>query len=66
MEHERLPYGGMTPEEIDALAERAADKAIAKFYEAVGQSVLKKIVWLAGIAVVGLCLFLAGKDALPK
>jgi len=63
---DRQPYGGMTPEEIDSLAERAAEKALAKVYADIGQSVLKRIAWIAGVAVVSLVIFLAGKDALIK
>ena len=33
----------MTPEEIDSLAERAAEKALTKVYADIGQSVLKRI-----------------------
>lgn len=62
---ERAPFGGLTDAEIDAIAERAAKKALQSVYAEVGQSVLKKMAWLAGVAVLGLALWLIGKDALP-
>jgi hypothetical protein len=31
----------------------------------VGKSVLKKLAWLTGVVVVGLALWLIGKDAVP-
>lgn len=62
---ERAPFGGLTDAEIDAIAERAAKKALQSVYAEVGQSVLKKLAWLAGVAVLGLALWLIGKDSLP-
>ena len=62
----REPFGGLTDAEIDAIAERAAKKALQSVYAEVGQSVLKKAAWLCGLVVVGLALWLAGKDALLK
>lgn len=65
MSGSRLPYGGMTQEEMDSLVERAATRAIEKVYAEVGQNVLKKLAWLVGLVVIGLALWLAGKNALP-
>lgn len=65
MNEERAPYGGMTPDEMDALVERAATRALEKVYAEVGQNVLKKLAWLVGLVVVGLALWLAGKNSLP-
>lgn len=61
----REPFGGLTDSEIDAIAERAAKKALQSVYAEVGQSVLRKLAWLAGAAVLGLALWLIGKDSLP-
>lgn len=65
---ERLPFGGMTPEEIDAIAEKAATKAMEHVYSEIGKSVIRKLVWLVGIVVFSLMVWLAGKNALqiPK
>lgn len=65
MSQERLPFGGLTEMELDAIAERAAKKAFQIVYAEVGQSVLKKLAWLAGVVVIGLALWLIGKDSLP-
>jgi hypothetical protein len=63
--NERQPFGGLTDAEIDHIAERAAKRALEPVYADVGKSVLRKAAWLAGIVVIGLALWLIGKDSLP-
>jgi len=46
--------------EMDAIAERAADRAIRKMYEQIGKSVAQKVYWAIGVAVVGMLMLLAG------
>jgi hypothetical protein len=46
--------------EMDAIAERAADRAIRKMYENIGKSVAQKMYWAIGIVVVGMVMLLAG------
>jgi len=46
--------------EMDAIAERAADRAIRKMYEQIGKSVAQKMYWAIGIVVVGMIMMLAG------
>ena len=46
--------------EMDAIAERAADRAIRKMYEQIGKSVAQKVYWAIGIVVVGMLMLLAG------
>ena len=46
--------------EMDAIAERAADRAIRKMYEQIGKSVAQKVYWGIGIVVVGMMMLLAG------
>jgi len=55
----------LTEEQIEHIAERAAERALEIVYAEVGKSVLKKLAWLVGVIVVGLALFLAGKNSLP-
>jgi hypothetical protein len=55
----------LTEAQIDAIAERAAGKALQIVYAEVGKSVLRKAAWLAGAAVVGIALLLAGKGYFP-
>lgn len=62
---ERQPFGGLTEAELDAIAERAAKKALESVYADVGRSVLKKLAWLVGLIVVGLAIWLAGEKVLP-
>lgn len=56
----------LTDEQIEHIAERAAEVALNKVYAEVGKSVLKKLAWLTGAAVIGLALWLAGHNSLPK
>lgn len=56
----------LTEAQIDAIAERAAEVALEKVYTEVGKSVLKKLAWITGAAVVGLFMWLGGHGALPK
>lgn len=56
----------LTDDQIEAIAERAAEVALNKVYTEVGKSVLKKLAWLAGAAVIGLAMWLAGHNSLPK
>ena len=46
--------------DMDAIAERAADRAIRKMYENIGKSVAQKAYWAIGIIVVGMLIMLAG------
>jgi hypothetical protein len=55
----------LTEAQIEAIAEKAAAKALQIVYAEVGKNVLKKAAWLAGVAVIGLAIFLAGRGSLP-
>ena len=61
---ENTPTPHLTEDQIDHIAEKAAQKALDKVYSDVGRSVLHKLAWFAGIVVVSLMMFLAGKDAI--
>jgi preprotein translocase subunit SecF len=50
----------LTEAEMDAIAERAADRAIRRIYEQIGKSVAQKVYWAIGVAVVGMMMLLAG------
>ena len=54
----------LTDLEVDAIAERAAQKAIIKVYEQIGRSVAEKIFWFIGVVVVGMLLLVAGKGVI--
>ena len=50
----------LTDDQIEQIAERAAEVAFEKIYKEVGKSVLTKLAWMAGAAVVGLFIWLGG------
>jgi len=56
----------LTDAQIDAIAEKAAEKAFEKIYQNVGKSVLTRLAWLAGAAVLGLFMWLGSHNSLPK
>jgi len=56
----------LTEHDIDEIADRAAQKALEKVYAQVGASVLKKLAWLVGVAVIGLVMWLGSNGNLPK
>ena len=56
----------LTDAQIEQIAERAAEVALNKVYTEVGKNVLKKLAWLTGAAVIGLAMWLAGHNSLPK
>jgi len=56
----------LTDAQIEAIAQRAAQVALERVYIEVGRNVLKKLAWLTGVAIIGLALWLAGHNSLPK
>lgn len=55
--------------QIEAIAEKAAEKAIEKLtgdvYKAVGRSVISKFVWVVGASVCAFWLWAKGKGLIP-
>ena len=56
----------LTDAQIDEIAEKAAERAFQKIYQNVGKSVLTKLTWMVGAAVIGLFIWLGGHGSLPK
>jgi hypothetical protein len=56
----------LTDDQINAIAEKAAEVAFQKIYQEVGKSVLKKMAWLVGAATIGAAMWLGGNGHLPK
>lgn len=56
----------LTDDQIEKIAEKAAEVALTKVYTEVGKNVLKKLAWLTGAAVIGLAMWLAGNGHFPK
>ena len=54
----------LTDAEKDEIAELAADKAYQRFYAVVGESVVKKAVWILGAAAVAIWVYFSGD--IPK
>ncbi len=55
----------LTDEQIEAIAERAAEVAFEKIYKEVGKSVLTRLAWMTGAAVIGLFMWVGAGHA-PK
>jgi hypothetical protein len=60
---EKMP---LTDEQIEAIAERAAEVAFKKIYEEVGRSVVKRVFWIVGAGSLALLFWLAGNGHFPK
>jgi len=56
----------LTEAQIDAIVDRAVEKTFNRVYQEVGKSILTKLAWLTGAAVVGLAMWLSGHGSLPK
>jgi hypothetical protein len=50
----------LTDEQINHIAEKAAEVAFKKIYEEVGRSVVKKIFWIVGAGALFLLVWLGG------
>ena len=61
---ERQPFGGLTSDEIEQIAEKAAERALEKVYVQVGKGVLRKAAWLLGVALIGLLMWLGSQGHL--
>jgi hypothetical protein len=55
----------LTDAQIDEIAEKAAEKAVAKMtahiYQEVGKGIINKLLWVIGVIVVGTYGFLSAK-----
>ena len=61
----KLDFAPCTEEQIEEIAERAAERAMKKLtdhmYKEVGRSVVSKLFWIVGIISVGMYLWLKQK-----
>ena len=55
---------GLTEEQIEIIAERAAEHALKKVYEEVGRSTVKFILWVVGAAVLAALAYLGASGKL--
>lgn len=55
----------LTEDDIDEIAEKAAEKAVQKMtshiYQEVGKGLVARLLWLAGAVLVGLAMWLHSK-----
>jgi hypothetical protein len=57
---ERREHPQLTEEQIDIIAERAAEVALNKVYTQVGKSVVSKLLWLIGSAALAAFMYFKG------
>lgn len=50
----------LSDEQIELIAERAAEKALEKVYASVGKSIVHKVFWLVGAAALALVAYFKG------
>ena len=56
----------LTEAQINAIVDKAVEKTFNRVYQEVGKSILTKLAWLTGAAVIGLFMWLGGHGSLPK
>ena len=58
-------FGQLSDEQLEEIAERAAEKAIAKvtqdLYTSIGKAVLTKVIWSVGVAWVALIIWMQAR-----
>ena len=52
--------GTLSDEQIEQIAERAAEKALEKVYAQIGKSIVHKFLWLVGAASLAVLAWLKG------
>lgn len=57
---ERRASYPLTEEQLEAIAERAAAKALEKVYASIGKSVISKFLWLVGSAALAALAYFKG------
>ena len=56
----------LSDEDIEAIAERAAERALKKVYEEVGRSTVRFALWIVGAGVIALFSWLAATGKIGK
>lgn len=62
---ERRAAHALTDDEMDAIAEKAAVKALEKVYAEVGRNIVRKIIWGIGVATVAVLMWMGSKGIKP-
>lgn len=55
----------LTEHDIDHIAEKAAEKALEKVYTEIGKNVVKKALWIIGLASLAAMVWLSGTGKVP-
>lgn len=55
----------LTEEQIEAIAERAAEVALEKVYTHIGKSVVQKFLWVVGAGALALAAWMNGAGHWP-
>lgn len=61
---ERRTAPTLTEEQIDTIAERAAERALEKVYAQIGKSIVQKFLWLVGAASLAVLAWMKGSGKL--
>lgn len=62
---ERRHLATLTDDQMDAIAEKAAEKALQKVYAEVGRSIVQKLFWGVGVAAVAVLMWMGAKGIKP-
>tara|TARA_R110000824_G_scaffold37114_4_gene114391 strand:+ start:161 stop:340 length:180 start_codon:yes stop_codon:yes gene_type:complete len=52
----------LTTDDIEVIAERAADKALEKVYANIGESLIKKTIWAVGSIVLVIVFWITNSE----
>lgn len=52
----------LTTDDIEVIAERAADKALEKVYANIGESLIKKTIWAVGSVVLVIVFWITNSE----
>lgn len=52
----------LTTDDIEVIAERAADKALEKVYADIGESLIKKTIWAVGSVVLVIVFWITNSE----
>lgn len=58
---ERRTADVLSEEQIEMIAEKAAEKALQKVYANVGKGIVNKLAFIIGACVIGILLWMGGK-----
>lgn len=58
---ERRAVVPLTDDQLEAIADRAAEKALEKVYAQVGKGLLHKLFWIIGTCTIAALMWMGGK-----